>query len=241
MTDAAPAAKRHCSRDERDGAVPDAAAIDGWFGRVGLRAHRHQVDAVRAVLRRAERRAARARAAAAVAAAPGAGAPGGAAPAAAAPCRCLLQHATGSGKSLLVAALALALARCARARLVLVVNDRLQLDQQLFDAARRFLSANGARRVVRCASAAALSDVLRAHAGARDDGGGDDEGATVARSRRCRSSRASSRARAGGRAGRARAGWSPSSSTRRTGATAATRRARSSARSRRAAPGAAPT
>ena len=116
---AAPAAKR--ARAQHASCVPDAAAIDGWFGRVGLRAHRHQVDAVRAVMRRAERAATRAAAAALLADAD----------ADVAPCRCLLQHATGSGKSLLIAALALALVRRARCALVLIVNDRLQLDQQL--------------------------------------------------------------------------------------------------------------
>ena len=67
----------------------------------------------------------------------------------------------GLGQALLAAA-----PRSPRARrFVLVVNDRLQLDQQLFDAARRFLANGAPGSALR--GAAALSDVFRAHAGAR--------------------------------------------------------------------------
>jgi len=83
----------------------------------------------------------------------------------------LVQHSTGSGKSLTIAALAYQLARLRLFKVVLILTDRRVLDRQIAHGVRHFLFKNGWHRVH---SITSCEDLTRQLAAA-----GKAEGSTV--------------------------------------------------------------
>jgi len=74
----------------------------------------------------------------------------------------LMQHSTGSGKSLTIAGLAYQLARLKLFKVVLVLTDRRVLDRQMTYGVREFLYRNGWSGVHSCTSCEDLTQRLKA-------------------------------------------------------------------------------